>query len=106
MIFFGGVNWRDFCKTCFFGPCYSSDDVRIVFAMGRYNRFEFWDEGRSLGCSVFWDGPKRGCLAVVRQTSGCAADFLSKLFQTGVFSWEKFSYSTFQCLSSVLRSLI
>ena len=28
--------------------------------MGRYNRFEFWDEGRSLGCSVFWNGPKRG----------------------------------------------
>ena len=58
MFFFflgGGFNLRDFCKTSFLGICFFLGHVIPVmtfgwfFAMGRYNRFEFWDEGRPLG---------------------------------------------------------
>lgn len=68
----------------------------LVFAMGRYNRFEFWDEGRSLGCSVFWDGPKRDVQLISSQS--CS--------KKGVVFFLRKKSLTFQCLSSVLRSLI
>lgn len=106
MIFFGGSKkGKIFVRGVFWGRVYSSDDLSDWFL--RWAGTTDLNSGTRGGLLVvryFGTGRSGGCLAVVRQTSRCAADFISKLFQkrSRFFPREKilyFSVSFKTCLA-------